>query len=92
MTNIFVANLPYGVTEAQLMDCFMQYGAVEKVEVIRDRVTGQSRGFGFVEMPDDPEAALAIADLDGRDWDGRRIHVRVAEERSTQERKVYQKA
>jgi RNA recognition motif-containing protein len=80
--NIFVANLPYTVTEAGLSDCFGQYGAVEKVEIICDRDTKQSRGFGFVEMADDSAAQGAIADLNGRDWDGRIIHVRVAHERN----------
>jgi len=50
MTNIFVGNLPYGVTEAELTDCFGQYGVVEKASLIRDRDTGQSRGSAFVAM------------------------------------------
>ena len=78
MINIYVANLPYTVTEAQLVDCFSHYGTVEKVQIIRDHDTGQSRGFAFVEMPNDREAAAAIADLNGKNWDGRRILVEPA--------------
>lgn len=82
MTNIFVANLPYSITEAHVRDCFEQFGAVEKVQIIMDRVTGWSRGFAFIEMTNDDEAAAAIANLHGRDWDGRTIHVRLAVERN----------
>jgi len=81
MTNIFVGNLPYGVTEAELTDCFGQYGVVEKASLIRDRDTGQSRGFAFVEMTHLREAMLAIQELNGCDWDGRIIQVSVARER-----------
>jgi cold-inducible RNA-binding protein len=81
MTNIFAANLPYTVTEAELSDCFGQFGNVEKVEVIPDRATGQSRGFALVEMTHDRDAMCAIQDLNGRDWDGRTVTVRRPEDR-----------
>jgi RNA recognition motif-containing protein len=82
MKNIFCANIPYRVTELELSDCFGQYGAVEKVWIVRDRDTKQSRGFAFVEMSDDSAAQMAIADLNGREWDGRIIRVREADDRN----------
>jgi cold shock CspA family protein len=76
---LFIANLPYSASEAELSDCFGQFGAVAKVEIIRDSETGESRGFGFVQM-ENPRAALnCIARLHGIDWDGRQISVRQAE-------------
>jgi RNA recognition motif-containing protein len=82
VTRIYVSNLPYRVTEAELTDCFGHYGDVEKVSLIRNRVTGESRGFAFVEMANDHEAAAAIADLNGKDFDGRRIRVEQARSRT----------
>jgi RNA recognition motif-containing protein len=81
LMTIFVANLPLTVTESELHDCFAQYGNVADVRIAQDRITGNFRGFGFVTMPDDHEAITAIRELDGRDWDGRAIHVDVARER-----------
>lgn len=81
MTNIFVGNLPYQVDDQALRECFEQYGAVSKATVVRNRETGQSRGFGFVEMSDDQEALQAL-DLNGMQWSGRRLAVRVAEPRN----------
>jgi len=71
---IFVANLPYTVKEHQLHDCFGQWGDVERVTIMRDGMR-ESRGFGFVDMPDEAAALLAMAELDRKDWDGRTIHV-----------------
>ena len=81
MTNIFVGNLPYEVTEQDLQMAFGQYGAVERANVVRDRDTGQPRGFAFVEMTDSAEAANAINALNGQTLRGRTINVNEARPR-----------
>jgi len=81
-TNIFVGNLPFTATSTDLEQLFSQHGEVTKAQVISDRDTGRSRGFGFVEMDDDAQAQTAIEALDGTDIDGRQIRVNVARERS----------
>jgi RNA recognition motif-containing protein len=85
MTNIFVGNLAYQTTEAELESAFSAFGSVERVSIVRDRMTGQSRGFAFVEMTDSAEASKAIAALNGREVNGRALNVNEArprEERS----------
>jgi RNA recognition motif-containing protein len=81
MTNIFVGNLSYQTTEQELEAAFGQYGAVDRVSVVRDRDTGQPRGFAFVEMPNSTEAANAINSLNGRELNGRAINVNEARPR-----------
>ena len=81
MTNIFVGNLSYGVTETDLESAFSQYGAVERVSVVRDRDSGQSRGFAFVEMTNASEAENAIRALNGTELNGRAISVNEARPR-----------
>jgi len=78
MKNIFVGNLSFGATEAAVRTLFEPYGTVEKVSIITDRDTGQARGFGFVEMSSNTEAYRAIAELNGRDLDGRTLNVNEA--------------
>ena len=78
MKNIFVGNLSFGATEAAVRALFEPYGAVEKVSIITDRDTGQARGFGFVEMSSNSDADRAIAELNGRDLDGRRLNINEA--------------
>ena len=78
---LYVGNLKYTVTSAQLQDLFEQYGAVSSASVLSDRETGRSRGFGFVEMLNDDEAVTAIESLDGQDFDGRRLTVNEARPR-----------
>jgi len=75
---IYVGGLPYSATEAQLNDLFAVHGAVESARVITDRFTGQSRGFGFVEMSKDEEAKAAITALNGTQMDGRTLTVNEA--------------
>jgi len=75
---IFVGNLSYQTTEAALRTAFEAYGAVESVNIVTDRDTGQPRGFGFIEMPNDAEATKAIAGLNGKDVDGRTLNVNEA--------------
>jgi len=80
--NIYVGNLPFGITEAELREAFEAYGTVDTVNVITDRETGRSRGFGFVEMPAQAEAEAAIKELNGKELSGRPLTVNVARPRS----------
>lgn len=82
MTNLFVGNLPFSTGSPELEQLFTPYGSVSRAQVITDRDTGRSRGFGFVEMDNDDEAQQAIEGLDGSDFGGRQIKVNVARERS----------
>jgi RNA recognition motif-containing protein len=82
MTNrIYVGNLPYSFADADLQRVFAPYGAVKFSQVIIDRMTGQSRGFGFVEMGTPEETKAAIAGLDGADCEGRPLRVNEAREK-----------
>ncbi len=76
--NIFVAKLDFGTNEMDLRDLFEQYGAVDSVKIIMDRETGKSKGYGFVEMPDDNEANQAIEELNEAEFQGRYIVVKKA--------------
>lgn len=78
MKNIFVGNLSFGATEDTVRALFEQYGTIERVNIITDRDTGQSRGFGFVEMSGSAEAQRAIQELDGREFEGRPLKVNEA--------------
>jgi RNA recognition motif-containing protein len=78
MTNIFVGNLSYQTTEQELEAAFTTYGAVERASIVRDRETGQPRGFAFIEMTNKSEAIKAIQGLDGQDMNGRAIKVNEA--------------
>ncbi len=77
-TKLYVGGLPYSVTEQQLNELFAQQGAVSSAKVITDRYTGQSRGFGFVEMTTSEEAKKAISALNGTQLDGRTLTVNEA--------------
>jgi len=79
--NIYVGNLPFSSTAADLEELFGQYGQVDSAAVINDRETGRSRGFGFVEMGNDDEARSAIEELDGHDMGGRNLRVNEARPR-----------
>ena len=76
MTNIFVGNLSYRATEDSIRALFAEYGTVERVNIITDRDTGQPRGFAFVEMSGNAEAAISA--LNGREVDGRALNVNEA--------------
>jgi RNA recognition motif-containing protein len=78
---IYVGSLPYSVDERQLETLFGQYGQVSDVQVITDRMTGQAKGFAFVEMANDDEAQKAIAGLNGTEVGGRTLTVNEARER-----------
>ncbi len=80
-TNIYVGNLPWQTTSDDLYQLFAQYGAVGKSQVITDRETGRSRGFGFVEMASEAEAQAAIDALNNTPFNGRPLTVNVAKPR-----------
>ena len=83
---IYVGNLSYSTTEETLRNQFSQFGEVESVSIIIDRMTNKSKGFGFVEMTDDAAAASAISTLHQKDIDGRCVRVNEAEERKPRPR------
>ena len=76
--NIYVSNLSFAVRDEDLKEFFAEYGEVSSAKVIMDKVSNRSRGFAFVEMPDDTAAEKAIKELDGATVDGRSIKVNVA--------------
>src|SRR3954452_23914885 len=80
---LYVGNLGYGVTDAELTKLFEPHGTVESAQVIMDRDTGRSKGFGFVEMKSDQEAQAAIAALNGKDMNGRALTVNEAKPRAS---------
>jgi RNA recognition motif-containing protein len=82
MLNIYVGNLPFNSTEAELQDLFGQHGEVIRANIITDRNTGRSRGFGFVEMANDDEGRAAIEALNGQDFGGRALTVNEAKPRT----------
>ncbi len=79
--NIYVGNLSFDVKEENLQAAFESYGKVASATVVRDKYSGQSRGFGFVEMPDANEARTAIASLNGKELLGRQMNVNEARPR-----------
>ena len=78
MKKIYVGNLSFSTTEDQLMDLFGGYGTVQSANIVTDRYSGRSRGFGFIEMSDDTEAQAAIEALNGAELDGRVLNVNEA--------------
>jgi RNA recognition motif-containing protein len=81
-TNIYVGNLAFSTESSDLERLFAEHGSVTKAQVISDRDTGRSRGFGFVEMDSADSAQNAISSLDGTDLGGRNLKVNIAKERS----------
>jgi RNA recognition motif-containing protein len=77
-TKLYIGGLAYSVTEQELEALFAEYGKVISSAVIKDRDSGQSKGFGFIEMADDTEAKAAMAALNGKDFNGRSIMVNEA--------------
>ena len=78
MTNIFVGNLSFQTTQDQLLATFSQFGNVERVNIVTDRDSGQSRGFAFVEMSESRDADTAISQLNGAELNGRAMNVNEA--------------
>lgn len=87
--NIFVGSLPFSIEEADLRESFEAYGAVDTVKIITDKFTGRSKGFGFVEMPNDDEAQKAIDELNGATVQGRAIVVNKSEPKPEGERRSF---
>ena len=87
--NIFVGSLPFSIEEADLIESFEAYGAVDSVKIITDKFTGRSKGFGFVEMPNDDEAQKAIDELNGATVQGRAIVVNKSEPKPEGERRSF---
>ncbi len=85
--NIYVGNLAYSVTEDELREAFAAFGEVSRANVIMDRDTGRSKGFGFVEMPDDSQAEAAINSLNDTSLSGRAIRVNEARPREDRPRR-----
>lgn len=85
MTNIFVGNLSYQTTDDDLAAAFGAFGTVERATVVRDRDSGQSRGFGFIEMTNSSEATQAMSALNGQDLNGRTLNVNEARAREQRE-------
>ena len=79
--NIYIGNLPYSITEDELREAFSQFGQVDSANIIKDKFSGRSKGFGFVEMPNDGEAQSAIDSLNDTDLNGRSIKVNQARPR-----------
>jgi len=85
--NIYVGNLAYGVTDDDLREAFSAFGEVSRANVIMDRDTGRSKGFGFVEMPDNSQAEAAINGLNEKELSGRAIRVNEAKPREDRPRR-----
>ena len=84
--NIYVGNLSREVTEEELREAFKAFGQVTSVNIVKDRSSGQPRGFGFVDMPTKAEAQAAITGLNGKDLKGRKLTVNEARSRSEGDR------
>lgn len=89
MTKLFVGGLPYSVNNQTLEEMFTKFGQVTSAQVITDKFTNQSKGFGFVEMPNDDEAQKAIQELNGTSLDNRTIGVSVARPREDKPRRDF---
>lgn len=81
--NIYVGNLSRQAGETELRTLFAQFGEVKTIKIIKDNTTGESRGFGFVEMTDEHQALLAIRELDAQEFQNRRLKVNEAKPKST---------
>lgn len=79
--NMYIGNLAFTVTEDDLQELFSEYGQIESVNIVTDRFTRQSKGFGFIDMPNNSEADKAIKALNGTEFKGRNIKVNQAEAR-----------
>jgi RNA recognition motif-containing protein len=85
--NIFVGSLPFSIKETELKDMFEEYGEVVSAKIITDKLSGRSKGFGFIDMTNDEEAQNAITSLNGAEVGGRKIVVNKSEPKSDSDRK-----
>lgn len=79
---VYIGNLSFRTTEDTLKNAFAQYGSVLSCDIIKDKISQQSKGFGFVEMENEADAKTAISALNGKDLEGRRLRVNFAEEKA----------
>lgn len=86
MSKVYVGSLPFSATETQLTEMFAKYGKVTSVNIITDKFTNRSRGFAFVEMETEEAAQKAIAELNGTDFEGRKLTVNAARPQERRER------
>lgn len=86
MKSLFVGNMSFRTTEADLTALFQPFGQIGRIHIVTDRETGRARGFAFVEMPNDAEAAKAIAALDGKEFGGRNLKVNEAQPKADRPR------
>ena len=84
--NIYVGNIPFKISEDHLRNIFEEYGEVDSVKLVTDKFSGRSKGFGFVEMPDDEDALKAINELNNTELDGRNIVVNQARKKEDNKR------
>src|SRR5271154_7350790 len=87
--NIYVSNLSFHTTDEDLQSMFSEFGEVSSAKVITDRETGRSRGFGFVEMPDEAAAKQAMQGMEGKEIEGRMLSVSVAKEKEERSRNSF---
>ncbi|MDR2907297.1 MAG: RNA-binding protein [Bacteroidales bacterium] len=90
--NIFVANLNFKIRKENLQSIFAEYGDITSVKIVMDRETGRSKGFGFVEMPNEEQARKAIAELNGAEWERKVITVKESVVRPGTEESVVKKS
>lgn len=88
---LYVGNLPFSVQEQDLKNFFSKYSSVKSVQLISDRETGRSKGFGFVELSNDDEASNAIQELNGKDLGGRAVIVNEARPRENREHRSFER-
>ena len=88
-SKLYVGNIPWGLDESGLEGVFAAFGAVQSVKIIKDRDTGRSKGFGFVEMNSGDEAQTCIENLDGKEVEGRQLRVNIAKEREERPRRRF---
>ena len=81
MKRIYIGNLSFNTTEDKLTEVFSAFGEVLSASIIKDKNTGLSKGFGFIEMPEDDGAFKAIKELNGKDLDGRKVRISIAEDK-----------
>lgn len=86
MKSIYVGNLPFAYNDAQLQELFAEFGEVKSAKIIMDKMTGRSKGFGFVEMDDDGAATNAIESLNGKELNGRPVRVNESQPRENKPR------
>lgn len=89
--NLYIGNIPYSISESELTQLFANFGEVTSLNIVKDKVTNRSKGFGFVDMPDDAAASAAINELNGKEVNGRKIIVNEARPKTDKKPGGFQK-